>query len=186
MGRQSPDRDNEWITPPWLCELVRKSAGGRIALDPFPAAGSHVDPDRKLRNGLGRTSWAEAARGGLVYVNPPYSRDLLGRALERVLTEAEAGARLVLLVPSSTDVLWFHRAYAQAAQLCFLRGRVRFEGRANFGPLFPSAVFHFNADAAARARFAAAFEPRGIVISLRHRSRTRPNRAHRAPRPPRE
>ena len=167
-----PKRDNEWITPAWLMDLVRVLARPHaITLDPFPAAGSHVRPRWKMRNGLGRASWAQLAAGGLVWVNPPYSRDMLGPCVARAIAEAELGAHVLLLVPSSTDTGWFHATHAAADQMCFLRGRVKFEGRADFGPLFPSVLIHFAgergkyADRNKRA-FAAVFSERGIVVTL--------------------
>jgi hypothetical protein len=171
-NKTKPKQDNEWITPLWLMDLVRVIARPHpIALDPFPAAGSHVRPRWRLRNGLGRASWAERAAGGLVWVNPPYSRDLLGACVARCITEAKLGAHVLALVPSSTDTAWFHATHAAADQMCFLRGRVKFEGRADFGPLFPSVLIHFAGErgkweARNKATFRRVFEDRGIVVTL--------------------
>jgi hypothetical protein len=155
-----------WRTPKALCDLIAQvGEGGRVRVDPFagkPHHRTHVNAQiklysdfRKPQGGGGMAAdWKQVARGGLVFCNPDYSRDALGDQMAKILAEANAGTHIIALVPSSTDTAWFQRAMATCDQVCFLKGRVRFEGHTEAAerrrqsgkkspPLFSSAVFHF-------------------------------------------
>lgn len=74
-----------------------------------------------------------------VFMNPPYSanKDWMRKAYEASLQ----GATVVCLVPSRTDVRWWHE-YAMKGEIRFLRGRLKFGDAKNSAP-FPSAVVVF-------------------------------------------
>jgi hypothetical protein len=86
-----------------------------------------------------------------VWVNPPYSRGLQRRFIEKAAREARAGAMVVMLLPARTDTKAFHEhLWDGEAHTCrpwvrelrFLRGRVRFVGAPAAAP-FPSMVVVF-------------------------------------------
>lgn len=65
----------------------------------------------------------------------------MSKAVTEVWTER--ARRVVCLVPVRTDTAWWHRYVLPfAAEIQYLRGRVRFEGAASSAP-FPSAVLLF-------------------------------------------
>ena len=77
-------------------------------------------------------------------MNPPYGR-ALPRWMSKAVTEVwtERARRVVCLVPARTDTAWWHRYVLPfAAEIQYLRGRVRFEGAVSSAP-FPSAVVVF-------------------------------------------
>jgi hypothetical protein len=77
-------------------------------------------------------------RGKRVFCNPPYGRGL-GEWVKRGL-EADLA---VFLIPARTDTQWFHEVVLpRAAEIRFLRGRLRFGGAKNSAP-FPSMVVVF-------------------------------------------
>lgn len=129
---------HDWRTPRWLVDRIHEVFGG-ITIDPC-APGDRSNPCRAhvlfrdgQRDGLAE-SWG--GREGLVYVNPPY-----GRELPRWVDKAneELDCEILLLTPARTDTAWFH-ALAGAADgvtFCFLRGRLTFEGAPASAP-FPS------------------------------------------------
>lgn len=83
------------------------------------------------QDGLSRPWFARA------WCNPPY-----GRGIGAWTAKAE-GTASVLLVPARTDTKWFVRAFAHAAELFLIAGRLKFGGAENSAP-FPSCMFHFN------------------------------------------
>lgn len=81
---------------------------------------------------------------GICWMNPPY-----GRALPRWISKAVAevrtchASRVVCLLPARTDTAWWHSCVLPyAAEIHYLRGRIRFEGAGSSAP-FPSAVAVF-------------------------------------------
>jgi site-specific DNA-methyltransferase (adenine-specific) len=89
-------------------------------------------------------SWREPdGSPAVVWVNPPYGRDLV-RWVKKARQEAEAGSTVVLLVPVRTDTRWFHEEVlgCPLASVEFMRGRVKFVG-APAGAPFPTMLVLF-------------------------------------------
>lgn len=61
---------------------------------------------------------------GVVWCNPPYGREV-GDWIRKGYESAMDGATVVMLVPASTDVAWFHD-YATKGEMRFVRGRLKF------------------------------------------------------------
>lgn len=76
-------------------------------------------------------------------MNPPYGR-AIGFWIAKAYAAAQAGATIVALIPARTDTIWWHEYVTRAAEIRFLRGRVRF-GAAKSGAPFPNAVVVFRA-----------------------------------------
>jgi phage N-6-adenine-methyltransferase len=79
-------------------------------------------------------SWA----GERVFINPPYGRQI-SRWMEKAWTEQNAAQVIVGLVPSRTDSRWWHDYVMGAAEIRFVKGRLKFGGSENSAP-FPSCV----------------------------------------------
>ncbi len=123
--------NDEWYTPAEYIEAARSVMGG-IDLDPASceAAQATVKADRffsKAQDGLAQ-QWA-----GNVWLNPPYSKDLIGLFVAKVLTEFETGGiqQAVILTNNDTDTGWFHDLATTARIVCFTKGRVRFTSPVN-------------------------------------------------------
>lgn len=137
----------DWQTPDIILDLCKQFSGealGRrtISLDPC------ADPNRVFAdvsygedaNGL-VADWKRMSADGLVYVNPPYGREI-PKWVQKAMFEAEKGAEIILLVPSRTDTRWFQdAALSQVDAICFWRGRLTFEGAPDPAP-FPSALLY--------------------------------------------
>lgn len=118
--------NNEWYTPRDYIEAARKALGS-IDLDPASSAKANevvqatrfytIDDD-----GLTQP-WT-----GNVWMNPPYSSDLVGRFAERLIQawRAQEINAAVVLVNNATETAWFQALAAAASAVCFPRGRVRF------------------------------------------------------------
>lgn len=78
---------------------------------------------------------------GNVWCNPPYS--LCANFVWKAMFEVIEGncETVVMLLPSRTDTLWFHRLLANQdiVDIDFLRGRLKFEGAKHNAP-FPSII----------------------------------------------
>lgn len=93
-------------------------------------------------NGL-EEAWGEP--GDTVYCNPPYGREITSW-LDKALKEKAIGVSSVFLLPARTDTKWFHEmVIPNAAEIRFIKGRLKFEGM-DAGAPFPSIVVIFFGD----------------------------------------
>ena len=80
---------------------------------------------------------------GVCWMNPPYGR-AIGRWIAKAYKAAQEGATVVALLPVRTDTTWWHEYVTKAADIRYLRGRLRFGDAKSCAP-FPSAVVVFAA-----------------------------------------
>jgi phage N-6-adenine-methyltransferase len=125
---------DEWATPQDLFDLLDDEFG--FTLDVCATAANAKCRDYFDRDALDR-DWP-----GVCWMNPPYSE--IESWMAKAYASAEAGATVVCLVPSRTDVGWTWE-WARRGEVRFLSGRVRFtDDEGNTGPApFPSAVVVF-------------------------------------------
>ena len=77
--------------------------------------------------------------GHTVWCNPPYCRKT-GLWVKKAYEEHQrTGCTVVMLLPSRTDVRWFHGYILGKAEIRFIKGRLKFGGNKNSAP-FPSIV----------------------------------------------
>lgn len=79
--------------------------------------------------------------GSRTYVNPPYSQ--LKAWCKKAYEESLLGKTVVMLIPSRTDTAAWHDYVMKAAEIRFIRGRLKFGNSKNSAP-FPSAIIVFN------------------------------------------
>lgn len=142
--------ENEWYTPGDVVDLARRVLG---SFDIDPASNETAQRTvqavtyyTKETNGLDK-EWH-----GKLWMNPPYSSDLIGPFIRKLLAERSAGrvTGAIVLVDNRTDTSWFHEAAAAADRVCFTRGRIRFLrpiGEAG-SPINGSAFLYFGDDGA--------------------------------------
>jgi ParB family chromosome partitioning protein len=154
----------EWFTPSRWTDAAR-AVMGSIDLDPASCeiANRTVRASRYFSaddDGLTR-EWA-----GRVWLNPPYSRDLIQKFAEKLLAEIAAGrvSEAVALTHAYTDTTWFHLLAERAAAICFTRGRISFlrpDGKPAATPTQGQTFFYFGSNV---ARFAEIFGEHGLVL----------------------
>lgn len=155
--------NNEWYTPPEFTRAAHRVMGG-IDLDP---ASSEV-ANRTVGAALYFTSEDDGlsrAWGGRVFLNPPYSRDLVGRFAAKALGEIAAGtvSEAIVLVNNTTETAWFQSLAAMAQCVCFPKGRIRYldaTGELKQRPLQGQAFFYFGPRG---EEFGAVFSEFGVV-----------------------
>lgn len=175
----------EHLTPGWLLDLVERVAP--IGLDPcghelaesskratmtYYQALPQTPDYRKLgwlvRNGLERSWCAELAAQDarrIVFVNPPYGRELKAWAAKMA---AERDCAIVALVPARVDTAWWREIDPLA--WCALAGRVKFldsEGNEQDAAPFPSAVCLLHSTQLL-SKFVEVFQERGPVYVRVH------------------
>ena len=152
-----------WNTPEKVLERVRLLDMHGVGLDPCANKTSSVRAHTEYHeedDGLSH-DW----RGhGLVYMNPPYGKALLtwcGKMWEEFRLASDGGARdqIVALVPARPDTQWWHRFCAPADAVCFIEGRLKFQGAPAVAP-FPSALIYYGAK---RHIFKAHFQDLGWI-----------------------
>jgi len=151
-----------YLTPPKILERVR--AIDAIGLDPASCEGNPTKAHVFVRPPANGLDFAWHNDHGLVFVNPPYGRKRGLRCREWVLkaiAEHLLGAEIVLLLPARTDTLWFQALLVRRYPICFVRGRLVFQGE-NSGAPFPSAVVYLGPRP---KKFAAAFADLGVIAS---------------------
>ena len=118
--------ENEWYTPAWIIEAARTAMG---SIDCDPASSSTANQTVKAEtfftaedDGLGNR-W-----DGNVWLNPPYSKELIGRFVEGVIERYHAGEvrQACVLVNNATETIWGQALIEASAAVCFLNSRVKF------------------------------------------------------------
>lgn len=147
-GTDQRDSD-DWHTPSTYTEMAREVMGG-IDLDPF----SSKSANRSVKavrffdvysNALER-DWFEDK--GRVFMNPPYGREILPKAIRAFLGHWIDGtiSEAVVLVNNATETIWFQSLLCHATAVCFPGRRIAFEntdGKHVSGNTRGQAFFYF-------------------------------------------
>ena len=141
--------NNEWYTPAEYIEAAR-AVMGSIDLDPASSDIAQKIVQAKTYytindDGL-RREWQ-----GRVWLNPPYSSDLIPKFISKLVKSVEGGTvnEAIVLVNNATETTWFCRLIGVAAAVVFPRGRVKYytpDGTAG-APLQGQAVIYIGSNA---------------------------------------
>ncbi len=153
----------EWYTPAAYIEAARKVLGD-IDLDP---ASSEI----AQRTVQATTYYTIESDGlaqpwsGRVWMNPPYSSDLVSQFVGKLCDHFEAGdiPAALVLVNNATETRWFQRVGKLASAVCFPEGRVKFlnEDGNPGAPLQGQAILYFGGET---IRFLDTFGTFGLVL----------------------
>ena len=124
--RANSTGENEWYTPANHIEIARQVIG-EIELDPASNAEANKIVKAKKYfseedDGLSK-EWI-----GRVWLNPPYSRDLMGPFVEKLIESYKSGSvpAAIMVSHNNTDTGWFHSLSEVACAVCFPRQRIKF------------------------------------------------------------
>lgn len=128
-GKRSFPETDRRLTPEYILEAVREFApDGRIALDPCTEPDNPTDAKvyyTREDDGLARDWNSIAERGGVVFVNPPFSV----RAMwdERAIDAARSGGEVFVVSSSDHTTSWWECLYTKGFTPCLLRKRLKCE-----------------------------------------------------------
>jgi phage N-6-adenine-methyltransferase len=146
-----------WETPSEILEALY-AVFGKFDLDPCSPRRSRP-PVRARMHYTAEDDGLSLPWHGVVFVNPPYGRELpRWVAKARAEVERKTARVVVALIPARTDTHYWHEHIAGKADVYFLRGRLRFgtNGQNQSAP-FPSALAIWGADRATVEKLDAAF-----------------------------
>jgi ParB family chromosome partitioning protein len=118
--------NNEWYTPVEIIERARAVLG---EIDVDPASNDFAQRAIKARTYYTRdNSRLEKEWFGNVWMNPPYSRGLIGLFVRKLIHEHKSGrvVQAICLTNSATDTRWFNSLLVESNAVCFTRGRLQF------------------------------------------------------------
>lgn len=154
--------ENEWYTPAEYADMAREVMGS-IDLDPA----SCDEANKVVRASAYYTKEDDGLTKvwkGNLWVNPPYSRDLMPAFVEKLKQSFINGDvdSAILLSHNNTDTAWFHSLASVASAICFPKKRIKFyRGEEIAAPTNGQAFFYLGDNAGA---FADIFGSVGFVV----------------------
>lgn len=133
-------KSDEWETPQDLYDQL--NAEFHFAMD---AAASHENRKHPFyfpeKSNALEASWSGIVGTKSIWLNPPYSK--IGPFMKKAYEESLKGVVVVCLIPSRTDTRYWHDYVMNAAEIRFIKGRLKFGGAKNGAP-FPSCIVVFD------------------------------------------
>lgn len=156
--------NDSWSTPEWLIDLCIDIVG------PFDVDPASNEMARKIV--AARTYYTRDTNGldkswfGNVWLNPPYSKDLVKAFGKKALAEWERGeiSNMFVLVNTRSSASWWRGFAAEANATAFLAQRVQFwhpDGRRADRPRFAQTLFYFGPRV---ERFCEVFATRAMIM----------------------
>lgn len=156
--------ENEWYTPERFVDAARSAMGG-IDLDPATCETAQANIKAKKIYTI-EDDGLEKPWVGRVWLNPPYSKDLCSRFIEKLRAEMLNGNCLqaCVLVNNATETQWGQVLLGISSAVCFPSGRIQFlskDGKKANSPLQGQMICYIGKNAWS---FAEAFEHIGVVL----------------------
>jgi hypothetical protein len=152
--------NDHWNTPEEILERFRKM--DQIGLDPCSNDCSTVDAKINWsQNGLDR-SWVGY---GLIFCNPPYSKNHYRQWAEKMLQEAKRDQEIGFIVPANFETRAWQKYLFHCQAICFPDHRISFldQGKVGESPRFTSVIGYFGHRTQS---FILAFQDFGKVVVL--------------------
>lgn len=116
--------NNEWYTPESIINTARQAMGS-IDMD---IASSDVAQQivQAKEYYTAETNGLDKKLHGNLWLNPPYSADLIEKFIQKLVDERADYEQAIVLVNNATETEWFEKLISIASAVCFPRSRVRF------------------------------------------------------------
>ena len=158
--------NNEWYTPKEYIEAARQAMGS-IDIDPASSEIANEVVQAKEYY-TAETNGLDKKLHGNVWMNPPYSSELIGLFISKIVEEREDYKQAVVLVNNATETEWFNKLISVATAVCFPKSRVKFympDGKTG-APLQGQAVIYIGENVASFLQAFSGFgwecEPAGV------------------------
>jgi len=118
--------ENEWYTPEKYIESARQVMGA-IDLDPASCEDANATVKAKKFYCMADDGLSKRWKGN-VWLNPPYSKDLCRRFIDKLIEERKEGrvSQAIVLVNNATETAWGQALLAASAAVCFPSARIQF------------------------------------------------------------
>jgi phage N-6-adenine-methyltransferase len=118
--------ENEWYTPREYIDAAVKVMGS-IDLDPASCELANKVVGAKKIFTIDEDGLSKDWRGN-VWLNPPYSSDLIGKFVSKLVESFRDGSvsQAIVLVNNATETQWFNNLIEPASAFVFPKGRVKF------------------------------------------------------------
>lgn len=139
--------NNEWYTPDIYLTMVREVIGD-IDLDPF----SNEEANKRVRAKRIFTkedsAFENVWEGHTLFMNPPYSRELIGKSVARFFDQFLGchGYEAIVLTNSATSTKWYQDLLFCCDRVCYPNHRIRFissDGVEGKSPRYDQTFFYF-------------------------------------------
>lgn len=131
-----------WCTPPEIYIPIIQFFG-QIDLDPCSNPQSQVPATKRFMLELGQDAFKQHW-AGKVFINPPFGRGLAAWT-QRVVEEYNNGSsvsEVIMLIPAAVGTkMWQDIIFRHASAICFLKGRVKFQGADASAPMDCALVY---------------------------------------------
>lgn len=142
--REEDHPNQTQLTPAYVLDPVREALGS-IELDPC------TTPDNPVGADIFYTPPQDGAElpwdAATIFVNPPYGK-ARERWVDRCIEAANAGVKVILLIPAHTDTRIFQKAVQTTSHVVFAKGRLKFgvlrPNRRQVAASHPSALLCWN------------------------------------------
>lgn len=118
--------NNEWYTPPHIIEFAKRVMG---EIDTDPASNELANQTVKAKTFYTiNNSGLENEWEGNVWMNPPYSSNLVSQFIDKFIEQEEKGniEQAMILVNNATETNWFQRLSSKCDGILFLKGRLKY------------------------------------------------------------
>lgn len=158
--------ENEWYTPKEYIDAARKVMGS-IDLDPASCPEANETVQAKTFFTAEDDGLVKEWKGN-VWINPPYSTDLMRLFVEKLKKEYQFGTieAAILVSHNNTETRWFQDLASISGAICFPSTRIRFYRGENLAsPVNGQAFFYLGGD---RAKFFEVFSEFGLIVEPKH------------------
>lgn len=159
--------NNEWYTPEYIITAAR-IAMGSIDMD-IASSDMAQQIVQAKEYYTAETNGLDKPLHGNIWLNPPYSSDLVDKFISKMVDERDNYDQAVVLVNNATETEWFERLISIASAVCFPRSRVRFympEGKTG-APLQGQAIIYIGTNVKAFDCAFASIGWRGVQLAVR-------------------
>ena len=116
--------NNEWYTPSEYIELARIAM---TSIDLDPASSEKAQEIVKAGTYYtARTDGLNHSWFGNVWLNPPYSSELITKFADKLINELIRINQAIILVNNATETEWFSKIIKRSQAVCFPLGRCKF------------------------------------------------------------
>ena len=155
--------ENEWYTPQEYADMAREVMG---CIDLDPASNEQANQVIRAETFYTKDDDGLTKRWtGNVWLNPPYSRDLMPAFVDKLKQSYIDGEveSAILVSHNNTDTGWFHNLASVANAICFPKKRIRFyRGDEIAAPTNGQAFFYLGNNT---KKFASVFAETGFVVT---------------------